>query len=45
LEKDKNKAGEAYTWLSCCLFMLGMYKKAEEVASKGNLSVLNELIL
>lgn len=23
------------TYLACCLFMLGMYKKAEEVASKG----------
>ena len=36
LERDKNKApSEVFTYLACCLFMLGMYKKAEEVASKG----------
>lgn len=32
--------GEVMTYLACCLFMLGMYKKAEEVASKGPRSPL-----
>ena len=35
MEKDKKVQNDVYTCLSCCLFMLGMYKKAEEIASKG----------
>jgi len=45
-EKEKSKApGEVLTYLSCCLFMLGMYKKAEEVALKGPKSPLQTRIL
>jgi intraflagellar transport protein 56 len=37
LERDKKGApNEVFTYLACCLFMLGMYKQAEEVALKGN---------
>jgi intraflagellar transport protein 56 len=35
LEKDKKASSEVLVYLACCLFMLGMYKKAEEVAAKG----------
>jgi intraflagellar transport protein 56 len=46
LEKDKSKApSELYTFLACCLFMLGMYKKAEEIAMKGPKSPLQIRIL
>lgn len=39
LERDKKGApNEVFTYLACCLFMLGMYKQAEEVALKGNLT-------
>lgn len=46
LEREKNKApGDVLTFLGCCLFMLGMYKKAEEVASKGPRSPLQTRLL
>ena len=41
MEKEKNRApAEVYTFLACCLFMLGMYKKAEDMAYKGPKSPL-----
>lgn len=46
LEKEKSKSvGEVFTYLSCCLFMLGMYKKAEEIALKSPKSPLQTRIL
>lgn len=46
LEKDKNKApGEVRTYLACCLFMLGMYKKAEELSMQGPRSPLQVRLL
>lgn len=46
LSKDKAKAPtEVFTYLACCLFMLGMYKQAEETALKGPKSPLQIRIL
>ncbi len=36
IEKEKPKPlNEVFTYYACCLFMLGMYKKAEETVLKG----------
>lgn len=46
LEKDKGKGDpEVLTFLACCLFMLGMYKKAEEMTLKAPKSSLQTRIL
>lgn len=45
IDKEKSKAGEAFTYLACCMFMLGMYKKAEELAMKGPKSPLQVRLL
>ena len=46
LEKEKSKSvGEVFTYLACCLFMLGMYKKAEDIALKGPKGPLQTRIL
>lgn len=46
IEKEKKKVpGEVHTYLACCLFMLGMYKKAEEVALNGPRSPLQIRVL
>lgn len=46
MEKERNKGtGDVLTYLGCCLFMLGMYKKAEELAAKAPKSSLQNRLL